>query len=316
MNSLSQINVKEFIKNTIDNNYKNFLFSSFKNQDDERFYFEMFLIRTFEKKLLEAYGNGLIHGTTHTYIGQECNSVALFENLTQEDFIWSNHRCHGHFISYCGKLFELMAEIFGKKNGISKGRGGSQHLNFKNFFSNGILGGSIPQAVGSSYSLKEDKNNNISVIFIGDGTMGEGILYESLNLASLWDCPILFVCENNFIAQTTPISQNLAGTIKSRVQSFNIKYEYSYNYNFGEILDKSKKTIEFVRNYKKPAFFEIYSNRLGPHSKGDDTRSEEVLNNLALNDVLIKFKKKINNNIEIENKVIEIIDKIYDEVTK
>ena len=316
MSLLNQINTKEFIKNTIENNYKNFLLNYFNNDENEKFYFEMFLIRTFEKKLLEAYGNGLIHGTTHTYIGQACNSVALFENLTQEDIIWSNHRCHGHFISYCGKLLELMAEIFGKKNGICGGRGGSQHLNFKNFFSNGILGGSIPQAVGSSYSLKQDKSDNISIVFIGDGTMGEGILYESLNLASLWGCPILFVCENNFIAQTTPINQNLAGTIKDRVQSFGIKYEYSFNFDFDEILDKGKKAIEFVRNNKKPAFLEIYSNRLGPHSKGDDTRSKDILDNLESNDVLIKFKKKINNSFEIENKVKEIIDKIYDEATK
>ena len=92
-------------------------------------------------------------------------------------------------ISYSGKIFELMAEIFGKSSGICQGRGGSQHLHYKNFYSNGILGGSVPQAVGASYAIKN--TGGITIAFIGDGTMGEGVLYECLNIASLWNCPIL-----------------------------------------------------------------------------------------------------------------------------
>ena len=313
---LSQFNSQEFINSTVKNQYHDYLQKIFKTNFDEKRYFEMFLIRTFEKKLLEAFSEGYISGTTHTYIGQECNSVALFEYLNQDDIIWSNHRCHGHFIYYCRKILELMAEIFGRKEGICQGRGGSQHLNFKNFYSNGILGGAIPQAVGGAFSLKKNKKKNISVVFIGDGTMGEGILYESLNLSSLLDCPILFVCENNFIALTTSISQNLAGSIKERVLSFNIKYENCDTYDFEDLLAKSKEITKFVRDHRKPAFIEISSLRLGPHSKSDDTRDKQTLDNMHKKDILIKLKNKINSSNEIEKKTIEIVNEIYSRLIK
>ena len=308
--------INEFIELSLKNKYHDFLKNTFHEDKDDKRYFEMFLIRSFENKLLDAFTDGHISGTTHTYIGQECNSVALFENINQDDIIWSNHRCHGHFISYCGKVQELMAEIFGKSNGICKGRGGSQHLNYKNFFSNGILGGSVPQAVGSAFSLKKNDKKRISICFIGDGTLGEGVLYESLNLSSLWECPILYVCENNFIAQTTPINQNLAGSIKDRVLSFSIKYQISEKFDFDDILKKGEDLIQFVRNERKPAFFEILSNRLGPHSKGDDTRNDKFLEEINQRDVIKNFKKKIKSSTEIENLANNIIEEIFSNLIK
>ena len=214
--NLNQLN---FTKNLDPKAYKKHLKSIFKNEK-EFFYFEMKLIRCFENKLLELFEKNLLFGTTHTCIGQECNSVSFLNNIDQNnDIIWSNHRCHGHFISYSGNIVGLMAEIMGKKLGVCGGRGGSQHLHYKNFYSNGILGGSVPQAVGSSFALKNNKS--ICIAFIGDGTMGSGVFYESLNLASLLNCPIVFVCENNRIAQTTPSNLVLSGSIIDRAKAFN-----------------------------------------------------------------------------------------------
>tara|TARA_B100000575_G_C23115272_1_gene644639 strand:- start:1152 stop:2099 length:948 start_codon:yes stop_codon:yes gene_type:complete len=307
--TLSKLKIKDFLAATFDGNYHSFLLKNFRNLNERRF-FEISLIRSFENKLLDCFSKGLISGTTHTYIGQECNSVAIFENVDlKKDIIWSNHRCHGHFISYSGKIFELMAEIFGKSSGICQGRGGSQHLHYKNFYSNGILGGSVPQAVGASYAIKN--TGGITIAFIGDGTMGEGVLYECLNIASLWNCPILFVCENNSIAQTTAVDQNLSGTIQNRVKGFNIEFKKCEKYNFEDIINKSKKIIGYVRKKNKPAFLEIKSVRLGPHSKGDDTRKKKIINDIFKKDIFIKLKKKIKTSKEIEVLTSEIIEKTY-----
>jgi len=189
---LHQINLAKYLK---PENYKLLLKKNLKNET-ELLYFEMQLIRCFENKLLNLFEKNLLFGTTHTSIGQECNSVSFLNAIKpSEDIIWSNHRCHGHFISYSGNIIGLMAEIMGKKLGVCGGRGGSQHLHYKNFYSNGILGGSVPQAVGSAFALKNKKS--ICISFIGDGTLGEGVFYESLQFASLRNLPVIFVCENN-----------------------------------------------------------------------------------------------------------------------
>ena len=246
-------------KNLEPQKYKSSLRNIFKNKN-ELFYFEMKLIRCFEKKLLDLFVNNLLFGTTHTCIGQECNCVSFLNAIeTNIDIIWSNHRCHGHFISYSGNIIGLMAEIMGKKIGVCGGRGGSQHLHYKNFYSNGILGGAVPQALGSAFAIKNKKS--ICIVFIGDGTMGSGVFYESLNLASLWNCPIIFVCENNNIAQTTPLNLALSGSILSRVKAFDIKTYKNNSLDVMQIYDLANEVISYVRKNRKPAFVELKSIR-------------------------------------------------------
>lgn len=304
-----------FLKNYKSKNYFNFLEKDIIKNKEEDFFFEMCLIRTFEKKLLELFEKNLINGTTHTYIGQEVNSTCIFKHLNlHKDIIWSNHRCHGHFISYCFLIVELMAEILGKTEGVCKGRGGSQHLHYKNFYSNGLLGGSLPQAVGAAFAIKNSKD--ISVIFIGDGTLGSGYLYESMNLSSIWNCPILFICENNFIAQTTPSSLTVSGKIDLRANSFGIKTFSTYDYDLKKINTISKKAIEYVRNKRLPAFLEIGSIRLGPHSKGDDTRSKKEILILENKDPYLKIKKKIKNSKKIEELCFKVIEQTFTIVNK
>jgi len=300
-----------FLKLYYKKGYFSFLKEDIIKSEKEDFFFQMSLIRTFEKKLLKLFEQNLISGTTHTYIGQEANSAAIFNHIDKDhDIIWSNHRCHGHFISYSGMIIELMAEILGKKEGVCSGRGGSQHIHYKNFYSNGLLGGSLPQSVGTSFANKYN-DKSITIIFIGDGTLGSGYLYESMNLASIWKCPLLFICENNFIAQTTPSNLTLSGEISLRPKAFGIKHFSTYEYNVDSINSISEEVINYVRQTRKPSFFEIGSIRLGPHSKGDDTRpTEEIKNNLS-KDPFSNFKSKIKNYNEIENICEKIINKTF-----
>src|SRR5262249_14587100 len=158
---------------------------------------------------------GKLFGTVHTCIGQEAVGITVANALEPGDKIFSNHRCHGHFLARTGNVKGLIAEIMGRETGVCGGRGGSQHLCDveKGFFSNGVQGGIVPVAAGLAMSLQLQALRRIAVVFIGDGTLGEGAVYETFNLASKWQLPLLIVLENNGYAQSTPQTQNLAGSI-------------------------------------------------------------------------------------------------------
>jgi 2-oxoisovalerate dehydrogenase E1 component len=193
-------------------------------------------IRAFEEALLSLYEEGLIFGTIHTCIGQELISAIFSTLIRTEDHVFSNHRGHGHYIAYTKNYNNLLAEIIGHSSGCSGGKGGSQHLNFKNFFSSGIQGGLMPIAAGIGFAIKNKNCKSISSIFIGDGTLGQGIIYETLNIVSKWKIPLLIFIENNLYAQSTHQSTYLSGTIKSRFESFNIKTILTSTNNIQHIL--------------------------------------------------------------------------------
>jgi TPP-dependent pyruvate/acetoin dehydrogenase alpha subunit len=231
----------------------------------------MLRIRRFEETVLEEFSRGHFFGTTHTYLGQEANAVGVLRNIAPEDIVVSNHRSHGHFLAYGGDMRALFAELMGKSTGVSGGRGGSQHLHWKNFFSNGVLGGTVPIAVGIALAEKIQGRSSITINFLGDGTMGEGVVYESINMASLWSSPILFVVENNHIAQTTPVELNLAGDIPTRFTAFGIKTRVLDSSDVVEIGSTAQQMMVEVRNESAPQSLVINTYRFGPHSKGDDT---------------------------------------------
>ena len=155
----------------------------------------MLIIRYFEEGVLKLFEQGKLFGTTHAYIGQEANAVGVITNLRENDTVVSNHRCHGHYITHKQNPYALLCEMMGKKDGLCAGRGGSQHIYDTNFLSNGVQGGIMPLAAGLAFSEKFNKTDNIIAVFIGDGTLGEGVLYETLNICSIWNLPILFVLE-------------------------------------------------------------------------------------------------------------------------
>ncbi|NQU84156.1 MAG: thiamine pyrophosphate-dependent dehydrogenase E1 component subunit alpha, partial [Mariniphaga sp.] len=234
---------------------------------------QVLLIRKFEERTLRLFQDGHITGTTHTYIGQEANAVAIINQLNNDDWVVSNHRCHGHYLMKTNKIFELFSELMGKTSGVCKGKGGSQHLYDTNFFTNGIQGSIIPNAAGVALGQKLEKSTAITVVFIGDGTLGQGVLYETLNMASLWDLPLLFVCENNGIAQTTETKYTIAGKIIDRGKAFGIISEMTESTNVFELSEIAEQIVKNIRETSRPFFWEIKTIRLSAHSKGDDNRS-------------------------------------------
>jgi len=237
-------------------------------------------IRTFEETVLENFPKGVFFGTTHTYLGQEANAVGVFDTMEPGDIVFSNHRCHGHFLAYGGDMRALFAEMMGKSTGVCGGRGGSQHLQWRDFYSNGIQGGILPIATGMAIAEKKKESHKIVYVFLGDGTLGEGVVYESLNIASLWQAPILFVLENNRIAQTTPIEQAIAGEIRARFEAFGINTEELDSSDVLEIRDRARNLVKYIREQNAPAVLILNTYRFGPHSKGDDTRKADEIDSI------------------------------------
>src|SRR5580704_964002 len=171
-------------------------------------------IRHFEETLLGLFSEGKLSGTVHTCIGQELCALAVVDNLREGDWIFSNHRCHGHYLAWSDDVRGLLAEIMGKRSGICGGRGGSQHLYRDQFLSNGVQGGAVPIAAGCALALSRFKDSDfIATAFIGDGTLGEGVVYETLNLARKLGVPLLVVLEKNGYAQSTNTATTISGHI-------------------------------------------------------------------------------------------------------
>ena len=241
--------------------------------DELELYRCMYRIRRFEETVLEEFKRGVFSGTTHTYIGEEADAAGVISALQTQDVILTNHRCHGHFLAYGGEMRALFAEMMGKATGVCGGRGGSQHLHWRNLYSNGIQGGIVPIAVGMALAEKRKETNSIAVVFIGDGTLGQGVVYESLNMASLWNAPLLIVVENNHIAQTTRTLDALAGSVSARFTSFNIQATELDTSDVMQILPEADRMIKEIRSNCHPQALILNTARFAPHSKGDDTRS-------------------------------------------
>jgi 2-oxoisovalerate dehydrogenase E1 component len=252
---------------------------------------EAILIRQFETQLLHLFSEGKINGTVHTCVGEELTPVLLCRHLTGSDYFLSNHRGHGHFIAKTGKVYELMAEMMGRVTGISHGYGGSQHLFTDGFISNGIQGGMTPLAVGIGLAMKINNSKDIAVSFLGDGTLGEGIIYESFNLCSIWELPVLYILENNHYAQSTSAKQTFTGDIRKRVEGFGLKYFRTDVWDITSLDSVFEEAVKIVRQ-GCPAFVEVDCYRLNSHSKSDDNRNEEEIQFYREKDLLNRFSEQ------------------------
>lgn len=229
------------------------------------------LIRETEQALLRLFSEGLLSGTTHTCLGQELCQMSVVRALNDpHDAVLSNHRNHGHFLTYSGDFFGLVAEIMGREGGVCGGIGGSQHLAFRGFHSNGVQGGMTAIGVGHGLAMR-NRGSGVAAVIVGDGTLGQGLLYESLNLASVWELPVLFVVENNGIAQTTPTSTTTSGSIEGRAAAFGIE-KWRLDDSAPDFLENVESVVAAVRASRRPGFLIIDTMRMGPHSKGDDLR--------------------------------------------
>ena len=260
----------------------------------EEQYALLFGLRTFEQSLLELFATGALAGTTHTCLGQETVAVGVMSAIDRErDIVFSNHRGHGHFLAYCGEVERLYLEIMGKPGGVCGGRGGSQHLYFDNFYSNGIQGGIVPVATGMALAEKQKGSGAVVVVFLGDGTLGEGVVYEAFNIASLWSMPIVFVIEHNGYAQSTPSALQIAGEVAARPRAFGIATEECRSTVAADLRGHAARAIDAARAGSGPQCLVSYSDRLGPHSKGDDTRDADELKAAWSRDPLIAARESI-----------------------
>jgi len=240
----------------------------------EAYYYTMVLIRRTEETFLDLFSKGLLNGTVHTCIGQEACSVGVMQALDRDrDVIFASHRAHGHYLAYSDDLEGLIAEVMGKSKGVCGGVGGSQHLHKGNFYTNGVQGGIVPCATGAALAEKMRGGNAIVTVFLGDGTMGEGVVYECLNIAALWKLPMLFVLEDNRYAQTTPKELAHAGSLAERARPFGIRSRSIVASDVFAVASAATEAVEFVRQKREPYFLHLETYRFSPHSKGDDFRA-------------------------------------------
>ena len=241
-----------------------------------RFYRQMVAIRLFEERVNDLYTRALMPGLAHLYIGEEAIAVGVCEALRQDDYITSTHRGHGHCLAKGASPDLMFAELLGKEAGYCKGKGGSMHIADPatgNLGANAIVGGSTGIATGAAYASKYLKTGRVAICFFGEGALGQGLLYEEMNLAQLWKLPVIFVCENNGYNEYTHFSESTAGSVTGRAQGFGIATETADGQNVREVYTIASKYIERARSGEGPAFLEFKTYRYHGHHVGDIARA-------------------------------------------
>ena len=250
------------------------------------------LIRSVEEEILNLFARGEVSGTTHTCLGQELSQLAVARALGPNDYLLSNHRNHGHVLGYSGDAAGLIAEVTGRRGGFCEGRGGSQHIAVSRFHSNGVQGGMTGIAVGLALAERTKGCDAVVTAVIGDGTLGQGIVYEAMNLAGIWSLPVLFVVEHNGVAQTTDTSTTISGDIAKRGEAFGLDC-WSFDDADPTLFDDVERVVAAVRKKKRPGMMILRTGRLGPHSKGDDLREKAEMDRLHARDPLLVLRSKL-----------------------
>ncbi len=232
-------------------------------------YISMLKIRRFEEKVIDLLFKNEIKCPTHLYIGEEAIATGVCANLGRSDYVFSNHRSHGHYLAKGGDIKLLMAELYGKRTGCSKGKGGSMHIVAPEvgfMGSSAIVGGNLPLAVGAALASKIRGDGKVTVVFFGDGATDEGVFHEVLNFASLYKLPVLFVCENNFFSTHLPLQLRQPSlTFYKKVKKYGICSEVVYGNDVLEVYKISSHLVNELRAGKGPAFIECITFRWRAH---------------------------------------------------
>lgn len=256
----------------------------------------MLLIRAFEEKVSELYAKVEIAGLLHLSIGQEAVAAAVGSLLRQDDAMYSGHRAHGHALAKGADPGRLLAEIAGRVDGYCGGKGGSMHISAPevNFMTaTGVVGGTIPLALGSALYFKEQAKGNIAVVFFGDGAMNSGSFSESLNIAGLWKLPVLFVCENNGYAEFTPISAHtLVERASEHATLFDIPAVTVDGNDLVAVRDAVEPAVERARSGAGPSLVECLTYRLRGHYEGDPAKYRELseMDEWKAKDPILRFE--------------------------
>jgi acetoin:2,6-dichlorophenolindophenol oxidoreductase subunit alpha len=235
----------------------------------------MVMIRLFEEQVNDLYTRALMPGLAHLYIGEEAVAVGVCESLNGDDYITSTHRGHGHCLAKGAALDRMFAELLGKEAGYCKGKGGSMHIadpDTGNLGANAIVGGSAGIATGAALSAKRLKTNQVSVCFFGDGALGQGLLYEVMNMASLWKLPVMYVCENNLYNEYTHNSETAAGDMTERARAFGVQAETVDGQDVRAVYHAAKAIVDRTRAGQGPAFLLCNTYRFMGHHVGDISR--------------------------------------------
>jgi len=250
-----------------------------------KFLEKMITIRLFEEELIKTNSVNPIHGTLHLYIGQEAVAVGACEALEPSDLVVSNHRGHGHFIAKGGDLEKILSEICGLESGYCQGRGGTQHMaDFSIGFlgSNGITAGQIPIATGAAFASQKRQTKQVVLCFFGDGAANEGVCHEAMNLAAVFKLPIIYVCENNLYAMSTPFHKAFAiNSISSRAVAYGMPGETVDGMDVIAVNNAVSKAVILARTGGGPSLIECLTYRFVGHSLNDTleyrTREEELI---------------------------------------
>ena len=238
-------------------------------------YRQMLKIRLFEEKTNELYTGAKMPGLAHLYIGEEAIAVGVCEALRQDDYITSTHRGHGHCLAKGAKLDKMFSELLGKVDGYCRGKGGSMHIadqDTGNLGANGIVGGSAGIATGAALSIKMRASDQVAVCFFGDGALGQGLFYESMNMAQLWNLPVIYVCENNLYGEYTPTSKSTSGNRLARAEAFGMDNVEIDGQDVRLVYQTVQRLVERARAGEGPAFLLCRTYRFRGHHVGDIDR--------------------------------------------
>ncbi len=295
---------------------------SLKKEQFSEMYRKMLEIRLFEEKVFDLYGQNLVPGTIHLYAGEEAVAVGVCSNLNVDDYITSTHRGHGHCIAKGADLRRTMAEILGKKTGYCKGKGGSMHIAD---FAVGMLGATavvgagLPIAVGAGLSAKLRKTSQVVACFFGEGASNQGTFHESINMASVWALPVVFVCENNLYAMGTRQSRIMSiQNVADRAAAYGIPGVIVDGNDVLVVYEAARTAVERARAGKGPTLIECKTYRHKGHSRVDSGkyRPKEEVEEWLGKDPLKRFRQAMLGNGILTQTELEHVEKeVADEVT-
>ena len=240
-----------------------------------RMYRRMVMIRLFEEQVNDLYTRALMPGLAHLYIGEEAVAVGICEALRPTDYVTSTHRGHGHCLAKGASPDRMFAELLGKEAGYCRGKGGSMHIADPatgNLGANAIVGGSTGIATGAALASKRLGKEDVAVCFFGEGALGQGVLYEVMNLASLWKLPVIYVCENNLYTEYTHYSETTAGDILARGTAFGVPAESVDGQDVRAVNAVARKMVEHARRGEGPSYLVCNTYRYTGHHVGDINR--------------------------------------------
>lgn len=238
-------------------------------------YQQMFTIRAFEEQVNELYQSAKMPGLAHLYIGEEAVAVGVCEALRRDDYITSTHRGHGHCLAKGAQVDKMFCELLGKAPGYCRGKGGSMHIadqDTGNLGANAIVGGSAGIATGAAFSSQRLGNGRVAVCFFGEGALGQGLLYEVMNMAQLWKLPVVYVCEHNQYNEYTHFSETTAGSLTARAEAFGLLTEEVDGQDVRAVHAAARRLVERARAGEGPAFLLCHTYRYLGHHVGDVNR--------------------------------------------